>query len=140
MTARGSGLRTLDGAEEIRFGRAFGESSAGKAETREAKQDEQESDHGGEDACSTVELADSLEKMLPVLLQGLESDDRTKAPPLLARDRGAWDGEAAAQRRGAGTHHVLAQTMVVGVPRPGCRWKAGDHAGRFTQGSPAAKT
>ena len=32
--------------------------------------------HGGEDSGSTVELDDGLEEVLPVLLQGLDGDDR----------------------------------------------------------------
>ena len=58
---REDGVRTLDCAEDIRLGSALGESSAGKAETRDAEQNQQESDHGGEDACSPVELDDGLE-------------------------------------------------------------------------------
>ena len=79
---REDGLRTLDGAEDIRLGRALGESSAGKAETRDADQNRQESDHGGEDACSTVELDDGLEQALPVLIQGFDGDDWMQATPL----------------------------------------------------------
>jgi hypothetical protein len=130
---REDGLRTLDGAEDIRLGRALGESSAGKAETRDAEQNQQEPDHGGEDACSTVELGEGLEKVLPVLLQGLDGDDRTKTALPPGPYCGAGDGEATTQRRRAGTHHMLAETMVVGAAL--ARWGRADreHRCRITQ-------
>jgi hypothetical protein len=55
---RQAGLRTLDGAEDIRLGRALGESSASKVDSGHADQSQQKSNHGGENSGSTVELDD----------------------------------------------------------------------------------
>ena len=106
---REDGLRALDGSGDIRLGRALGESSAGKAEARDAEQNQQESDHGGEDACSTVELDDGLKQVLPLLLQGFDRDDWTQATPLPGRDGGAWDGDVPRKGSGAGAEHMFAQ-------------------------------
>jgi hypothetical protein len=134
------GLGALDGTEDVRLGSALRESSASEVEPGHPEQSQQEANDGGENSGAPVKPRDMLKEALPVLLQGLDGDDRADAPPLPGPYCGAGDCKAAAQRRRAGTHHVLAETMVVGAPRPGCPWKAGDHAGRFTQGSPAAKS
>ena len=67
---------------QLRPRRAFGESTAGKAEARDAEQGEQEANDGGENSGSAVELGDGLEKALPVVIQGLDGDDRAQATPL----------------------------------------------------------
>ena len=90
------------------YARALGEPSAGKAETRDADQKQQESDQGGEDACPTVAPDDGLEQELPVLLQGFDGDDWTQATPLPGRDGGTWDGDMPRKGSGAGADHVLA--------------------------------
>jgi hypothetical protein len=135
---REDGLRALDGTEDIRLGRALGESSAGKAETRDADQNQQESDHGGEDSGTAFELGDGLEEEFPVLLQGLDGDDRTKAPPLPGRERGAWDWEVPGKRSGAGAHDMLAQAMVIGATHTWCGGGSGHHRGRIAPRTPTS--
>jgi hypothetical protein len=103
----------------------------GEAEAGDAEQGEQESNDGGQNAGSAFELGEGLEELLSILIEDVEGDDRTEATLLPGRDGGAGDGETAVQRRGAGAHHMLAQTMVVGPPRAGCRWNDGDHARRI---------
>jgi hypothetical protein len=72
---REAGLRSLDGAEDVRLGDALRESTAGKIEPGDAEQSQQESSHGGESSGSTVEPDDGLEKLLPVLVQGFDGHD-----------------------------------------------------------------
>lgn len=67
-------------------------------------------------------------------IKGLDGDDRTEAAPLPSPYRGAWDGEPAAQRRRAGTHHMLAQTMIVRRQARRFRRNDGHHAARITLG------
>lgn len=62
------GLRSLLRQLRTRLGRAFEESSAGKPETRDAEQGEQEANDGGENSGSAVEPGDRLEKALPVVI------------------------------------------------------------------------
>jgi hypothetical protein len=130
---REDGLRTLDGAEDIRLGRALGESSAGKAETRDAEQNQQEPDHGGENSGSTVELDDGLQKELPVRLQGFAGDDGTKAATLPGRDRGARDWDVSGKGPGTGAHDMLAQAMIVGTTHARGGGGGKRHRGRITQ-------
>jgi len=129
----------LDGSEDIRLGGAFGESSAGKAETREADQKQQESDHGGEDACPTVEPDDGIEQVLPVLLQGFDGDDWTQATPLPGREGGAWDGDMPRKESGAGADDMLAQAVVIGAPPARGGRGDGEHRGRIAQPGSACR-
>jgi hypothetical protein len=95
------GLGALDGTEDIRLGSALREPSASEVEPGHPEQRQQEANDGGEDLSSAVELGNGIEEVLPVSLQGFDGDDRTEAAPLPGRDRRAWNGEAAAQRRRA---------------------------------------
>ena len=134
---REEGLRALDGAEDVRLGRAIGESTGNQAEPGGAEHGQEEANDGREDSGSAVEPRNGIEKTLRIVVEGFEGDDRAEATPLPGRDRGARDGEAMAQRRGAGAHHALAQAMVVGATRPRCRRNDGHHHGRITHGSSA---
>ena len=136
---REEGLCALDGAEDVGLGRAIGESTGNKAEPGGAEHGQEEANDGGEDSGLAVEPRNGIEKTLRIVVQGFEGDDRAEATPLPGRDRGARDGEAMAQRRGAGAHHVLAQAMVVGATRLRCRRNDGRHHGRITQGSSARR-
>jgi len=112
--------------------------TTGKAETRDADQKQQESDHGGEDACPTVEPDDGLEQVLPVLLQGFDGDDWTQATPLPGRDGGTWDGDMPRKGSGAGADHVLAQAMVIGSTHAG-GGGSGHHRRRITRPGSACR-
>jgi hypothetical protein len=134
---REEGQCAFDGAEDVRLGRASGESTGNEAETGGAEHGQEEANDGGEDSGSAVEPRNGIEKTLRIVVQGFGGDDRAEATPLPGRDRGARDGEAMAQRRGAGAHHVLAQSMVINATRPRCRRNDGHHHGGITQGSSA---
>ena len=96
-----SGPRRPRGASSRAQAEEAWRQSASEVEAGHPEQSQQEANDGGEDLSSAVELGDGIEKVLPVLFQGFDGDDRTEATPLPGRDRGAWDGEAAAQRRRA---------------------------------------
>jgi hypothetical protein len=95
----------------------LGQSPAVEVELRHSKQGQQKPNDGGENSGSAIEPGDGFEKLLSVLLEDLDGDDRAKSAPLPGRDRGMWDGEAVAQRPGTGSHHVFAQAIVVGAAR-----------------------
>jgi hypothetical protein len=88
-----------------------------------------------------VEHDDGLEQVLPVLLQGFDGDDRTKAPPLPSRERGAWNWDVPGKGSGARAHHMFAQAMVIGATHARCGGGSGHHRGRTTRrGQHAEKT
>jgi len=51
-------------------------SSASKVDSGHTDQSQQKSNHGGQSSGSMVELDDGLEKLFPVLVQGLDGHDR----------------------------------------------------------------
>jgi hypothetical protein len=126
-------LRAFDGAEDIRLGRALGESPAGKAEPRDAEQGEQEANDGGQNSGSTLELGDGLEEMVLVLTEGLDGHDRTQASPLPGRDGGARDGDMPREESGAGSDHMFAQAVVISATHARSGGGSGRHRGRTAQ-------
>ena len=107
-----------DGTQDASLGAAFGEPLASEGEAGSAEQRMENSDHSRENALLLFELCDGGEQLLAVLSHQLDGNDRSRTTPSPRRNGGARDGDVLGQASGAGTDHMIPETVVVGVAGP----------------------
>ena len=110
-------------AKDSGLGHAFGEALTSEAEAGCAEQRQEDPNDGGEDSRSAVELCNSVEQLLPVLVQRLNGDNRTQATPLPSGHGGARDRHLPGEAPHPGADHLLPQSMVINAARP---WRSRD--------------